>query len=90
MPFCRPASHVKALELNTATNWSHTRGKARSTFYASGPKSFCQWHKSESPASASTVRSGLDRYGDRHPYNSLLFQDNLGKLAPERLNQSGF
>ena len=27
---------------------------------------------------------------DRHLFNSLLFQDNLGKPAPERLNQSGF
>jgi len=27
---------------------------------------------------------------DRHPFNSIFFQDNLGKPAPERLNQSGF
>jgi len=27
---------------------------------------------------------------DRHLFNSLLFQDNLGKPAPERLHQSGF
>ena len=27
---------------------------------------------------------------DRHSFNSLSFQDSLGKLASERLNQSGF
>jgi len=27
---------------------------------------------------------------DRHLFNGLFFQDNLGMLAPERLNQSGF
>ena len=27
-------------------------------------------------------------YTDRHPFNGRFFQDNLGKLAPERLNQS--
>jgi len=27
---------------------------------------------------------------DRHPFNSIFFQDSLGKLAPERLNKSGF
>jgi len=26
----------------------------------------------------------------RHPFNGLFFYDNLGKLAPESLNQSGF
>jgi len=26
----------------------------------------------------------------RHPFNSLFFQDNLGKSAPERQNHSGF
>jgi len=25
---------------------------------------------------------------DRHPFNGLFFQDNLGKLVPERLNYS--
>jgi len=27
---------------------------------------------------------------DLHPFNGLFFQDNLGKPAPQRLNQSGF
>ena len=26
---------------------------------------------------------------DKHPFNGLFFQDKLGKLAPERSNQSG-
>ena len=26
----------------------------------------------------------------RHPFTSLFLQDSLGKLAPERLHQSGF
>jgi len=31
----------------------------------------------------------VKRQTDRHPFNGL-FQDNLCKPAPERLNQSGF
>jgi len=27
---------------------------------------------------------------DRHTFNGLFFQDNLGKAAPERLHQSVF
>jgi len=32
----------------------------------------------------------LDRQTDIHAFNDLFFLHNLGKLAPERLNQSGF
>jgi len=34
-------------------------------------------------------KSGTSQFIQRHLFSSL-FQDNLGKLAPERLNQSGF
>jgi len=34
-------------------------------------------------------KSGASQFIQRHLFSSL-FQDNLGKLAPERLNQSGF
>jgi len=35
------------------------------------------------------LHSPIHLQTDRHPFNGL-FQDNLGKPAPERLNQSGF
>jgi len=77
----------------------YTVASASKALQSNDHVSFCQPPTTKSPnhplssfstglrtSSASPLPSSNK---DIHPFNGL-FQDNVGKLAPERLNQSGF